>query len=340
MDVKLIKQNIKKYLVKKNAYLTIGGQFNLQSQIESVSYFDFIGDTIVSLDKNQKIINNNDFPNISSNYFFKLSSASREYFILVDSQSFDSETFLYTQEALYSLTEKRIIFEQLNLGDVIFDNFILSGKGKNEINVFSIVNLETLSKLNLGNVMISTDTSEKPHQVSEFCGIHENTLVCTLNSGAILLLGIQSGEVKRFFPDAKFPRQLYAKKDEPHIYCGLFSRRYIEIDILKGEIIKDISIEDQLRAIKGIPEADHCWFSVGFSVLYDDKIYFLSETNFIGVFDPATGKIIDYHEFEFDKSKGQQLRGGKENLQVKEGKIYCLDTLGNLYELQSDQKYL
>ena len=66
MDVKLIKQNIKKYLVKKNAYLTIGGQFNLQSQIESVSYFDFIGDTIVSLDKNQKIINNNDFPNISS----------------------------------------------------------------------------------------------------------------------------------------------------------------------------------------------------------------------------------------------------------------------------------
>ena len=53
------------------------------------------------------------------------------------------------------------------------------------------------------------------------------------------------------------------------------------------------------------------------------------------IFNPETLKIEDFHEFDFDfRSKAQQLKGGSENLQVKDNKIYCLDTLGNLYELE------
>lgn len=241
--------------------------------------------------------------------------------------------------ALLDCKKNCIISDTHQFGKYIFNEYIVDGVGDSEfIKVRSILINKEILKFNLSDLNNWLDGNiEKPYQVSEFCGIHENTLVCTLNSGAILLLDIHSGDVKRFLPDAKFPRQLYAKKGAPHIYVGLFSQRYIEVDVLKGEIIKDISIESQLKAIKGISEGDRCWFSVGFSILYDDKIYFLAETNFVGVFDPASEKIVDFHEFEFDKSKGQQLRGGKENLQVREGKIYCLDTLGNLYELQSDK---
>ena len=47
-------------------------------------------------------------------------------------------------------------------------------------------------------------------------------------------------------------------------------------------------------------------------------------------------KVIDFYEFKFE-NKHTMLKGGKENLQVKDHSIYCLDNQNNLYTLNYAQ---
>jgi|SRR5690554_1800994 len=174
---------------------------------------------------------------------------------------------------------------------------------------------------------------EKNYQVREFSGIYKNTLVCTLNSGGVLLLDIEKGEVKAFFKDAKIQGGIFQKEKDSSIFIGLKHTTFIEFDANTGEIIRHVSIQDELKRIEQEANKKNRWATVGTSIYENGLIYFYSETDMLCVFNPETLKIEDFYEFDF-QTKAQQLKGGKENLQVNDGKIYCLDTLGNLYELE------
>ncbi|HBG69278.1 MAG: hypothetical protein A2W93_02210 [Bacteroidetes bacterium GWF2_43_63] len=241
--------------------------------------------------------------------------------------------------AVYNKNLELILKDVHNFGRTLISSYIIDGIGaSSNIRISNLNELEKTSAFPLYSLGTWPDGAvEKPYQVNEFCGIYNKTLVCTLNSGAVLLLDIEKGEIVKFIENAKFPRMLYVDNENENIYKGLFGRRYIELDVNIGVITREVIIEDQLRKLKGINDETVFWASIGRSYLYDGLFYFGIETNDIGIFDPVSAKVVDYHEFEFDKSKGQQLKGGKENLQVKDGIIYCLDTLGNLYELESEK---
>ena len=175
---------------------------------------------------------------------------------------------------------------------------------------------------------------EKTYQVAEFCGIYENTLVCIMTNGAVLLLDIEKGEVKAFFKDAKVKGGIFQKEENSPLFLGLKHYTFIEINAESGELLKQVDIQSELKRVANIPKESQCWLSVGTSIYQDGLFYFYGDPNLIGVFDPISEKIIDYHVFDFDKKQHQQLKGGVENLQVKDGEIYCLDSLGNLYVLE------
>ena len=175
---------------------------------------------------------------------------------------------------------------------------------------------------------------KKPYQVSEFSGIYNKTLVCTMSSGAVLLLDIEKGTVKQFFKDAKVRSGIFQKEENSPIFMGLKHYTFIEINAETCEMLRQIDIQEELKRVANIPKENPCWLTVGTSIYQNGLFYFYGDTNLLGIFDPITEKIIDYHWFDFDKKKHQQLKGGIENLQVKDEKIYCLDTLGNLYELE------
>lgn len=174
---------------------------------------------------------------------------------------------------------------------------------------------------------------EKSYQVEEFSGVYEKTLVCTMTNGAVLLLDIEAREVKAFFKETKVRGGIFQRENNDPIFLGLKHYTFIEINVETGELMRQVDIQNELKRIANIPSQDPCWLGVATSVFVDGLFYFIGDTNFVGIFDPVSEKIIDYHWFEFDKKQYQQLKGGIENLQIKDGKIYCLDTLSNLYEL-------
>lgn len=176
---------------------------------------------------------------------------------------------------------------------------------------------------------------EKQFQVLEFSGIFENTLVCTLNNGGILLLDLEKGEVKQFHKDAKVRGGVFQVNDNSPIFLGLKHYTFVEINAESGELLRQVNIEHELKRVANIPAESPCWLAVGTSIFQDGLFYFLGDKNFLGVFDPVTEKIVDYHWFEFEQ-KGTQLKGGVENLQVKDNEIYCLDTSNTLHVLNRD----
>ena len=213
---------------------------------------------------------------------------------------------------------------------------------KNSILVF-LKNLEIIDFLNFKNeVTISFPLStlgtcldgviEKPYQVAGFSGIYENTLVCTMNSGAILLLDIEKGEVKGFFKDAKVNSGVYQKEENSPIFLGLSHWTFIEINAETGEMLRQIDIEDELKRVTNIADESPCWFGVAIALYHEGLFYFYGHRQFLGIYDPANEKIIDFHWFKFEK-KQTQLKGGIENLQVKGNEIYCLDTANTLHIL-------
>jgi len=121
--------------------------------------------------------------------------------------------------------------------------------------------------------------------------------------------------------------------DDSPIFCGLYGYSFVKINATTGEILNSIDLKPLWKELGR--NSDEHYVYIGVCIYHNGLLYFLNR-NTVGIFDPSTCKIIDFQEFEFDCNQGQQLKGGKENLQVKDGKIYCLDTLGNLYELESN----
>lgn len=270
------------------------------------------------LDKNFSILKNEYVRQITSNHI--VSFVDNKTKIL---NIHSDETVFYPYKVLRSILyeqQKTLIIDLKSEKSIIFSNII------NPLSSISFP-LSTLGTWLDGAV-------EKPYQVAEFSEIYEKTLVCTMNNGGVLLLDIYKGEVKAFFKDAKVRGGVYQKEENSPIFLGLKHYTFIELNAETGEIIRQVDIQNELKRMGRIPDESPCWLSVGTSIYQDGLFYFYGDTNLIGVFDPITEKIIDYHEFEFDKKQYQQLKGGVENLQVKDGKIYCLDSLGNLYELE------
>lgn len=233
------------------------------------------------------------------------------------------------------------LFELLNLKqfsiDSLFQNCKYIYKESNQDILFLDIEKNAKTKFNLTSLGTWQDGAiEKNYQVRELSGIHDNTLVCTLNSGGILLLDIEKGEVKAFFKDAKIQGGIFQKEKDSSIFIGLKHTTFIEFDAHTGEILKHKSIQDELTRIERESKKQGRWVTVGTSIYENGLIYFYSETDMLFIFNPATLKIEDFYEFDFDfHSKGQQLKGGKENLQVKGNKIYCLDTTNTLHILEA-----
>ena len=112
----------------------------------------------------------------------------------------------------------------------------------------------------------------------------------------------------------------------------MYGYTFIEIDILTQKITQKIDLKPKWLSLRRVSDINY----IGVNVFNNGLHYFIANTNIVGIFDPQTAEIIDFYEFDFDKKKYQQLRGGAENLQVKDGKIYVLDSLGNLYELERE----
>lgn len=85
-----------------------------------------------------------------------------------------------------------------------------------------------------------------PYQVSEFSGIYENTLVCTLNSGGVLLLDIEMEKLNHFLRRQNTWWSFSKKPDSP-IFIGLKHITFIEINAGTGELLRQVDIEEELK---------------------------------------------------------------------------------------------
>lgn len=330
MKILSIKKNITYFSINKNALIENRRVIRniitneIISEIEDASRIICINSEIIILDSlnkgyktNTSLLLNERIIDIKNNYLLVYSKSPQFY-------------------AIYN-SELKIVFEERhNFGKHIFGKCIVSGIGESEfINTRIIPDNKTISSFPLSTLGTWLDGAvEKPYQVVEFFGIHKNTLVCTMTSGAVLLLDIETGEVKQFFKDAKVRGGIFQKEEHSPIFMGLKHYTFIEINAETGELIRQVDIQHELKRVANIPNESPCWLGVGTSIYHDGLFYFYGDINFLGVFDPELEKIVDFHWFEFDKKQHQQLKGGVDSLQVKDGKIYSLDTLGNLYELE------
>ncbi|MBK7129130.1 MAG: hypothetical protein IPH66_07200 [Crocinitomicaceae bacterium] len=170
---------------------------------------------------------------------------------------------------------------------------------------------------------------EKSYQVADFCGLCQNVLVITMTNGDVLFLDIEKGEVRAFLKDAHVARNLQ-QINGSNIFQGIYGYTFLEVDAESGTVLRKMDLKEEWKRVGRESDINY----IGVDVVSEGLHYFIANTNIVGVFNPKTLHIEDYYEFDFDKKQHQQLKGGKENLQIKEGKIYCLDTLGNLYELE------
>lgn len=237
--------------------------------------------------------------------------------------------------AIYDNSLSCLFSESNGFGRQVFGKYIVAGIGDAEnVLIRDISKNKIICSFKLESLGTWLDGSvNTSYCVAEFSGIYESTLACTMTNGAVLLLDIEKGEVKAFFKEAKVRGGIFQRENNDPIFLGLKHYTFIEINVETGELKRQVDIQNELKRIANIPSQSPCWLGVATSVFVDGLFYFIGDTNFVGVFDPVTEKIIDYHWFEFDKKQYQQLKGGIENLQIKDGKIYCLDTLSNLYEL-------
>ena len=217
----------------------------------------------------------------------------------------------------------------------IDSDFIFLEK-KNRISVWEVNTNKVDTLFELSELGIHLDgTLEKQLEVMEFSGVYADILVCSLNSGGVLLFDIKKREVLNYFKDARIRFNLYSTGENTPVFFGLNHTTFIEIDVEKGELIRQINLEKQLKVIKQIPENVPNGVFIDTSVYSDGSIYFKADKNIIGIFDPVEAKIIDHYIFDFEK-RGTMLNIGKENLQIKNGEIIVLDSSNTLHVLKKD----
>ena len=322
--------SVKKYDINSNLILFNNGRLNLEDFYEKIdSFIVFNSNEILFIfDTNEK--NKFSFPNIPNNFGYKIDSCSTSFFILYDKESLNFETFTHTKEAIYSIFDKQIVYQGGILGDRIINNFAIGGINKNVIDIFNIdkKNHQLSFPLSLLDTL-QVGSKEVPYKVSEFCDIYKNILITTFTNGDILLLDIEKGKPIKLFEGTKIKEGLFQKEENSSIYLGLKFKTYIEIDVEKQEIIKQLDLEEYFK--KKFNRS--ILVPINTTIYRNGLIYFIADTNIVGVFNPKTIDVVDFYEFEFE-NKQTMLKGGKENLQVNGTNIYCLDNQHNLYTLE------
>ncbi len=325
--------DINRFNAEEGILLYKNGEININSHLKNIECIAVDKELVILLGEYDSILNFNDFPNIPKNYSYSRLSLSKPYFILIDEDSIDNETFIYTNSSVYSVNEKRIVCSSSMVGDVIFDDYVFAGLGDTEISYYKIQSEPvpyTFSLSNLGT--FKEGILEKEYKVMEFSGLYKNILVCTLNSGSILLLDIEKGEVHSFFDMVGVRKNMYAKSEGSPIYYGLSFRTFIEIDVEKGKIIRKIDLNAQLKQLVNIPEDKSNWSAVG-TAIYKEGLFYFNAENYVAIFDPKIEKIVDSYSFNNDNVT---VRTGTEYLQAKDGKVYCLDTSNTLHILERE----
>lgn len=238
---------------------------------------------------------------------------------------------------VYSTNSNNIIINNERvLGRFIFGDFIIAGDGSDlEIIIRHIPSNKVVCKFELSELgTYISGIEEKPIQVREFSGLFKNTLVCGLNSGGILLLDIQKGEVLRHFKGVNIVRNIKPKEKDSSIYWGLNHFYFVEIDVESNKILRHTDLSEHLKEVFGK------YRSINGIVVSSGLIYFKADFNMIGVFDPQIEKVIDFHLVKFTTRKGTILPSKKENFQVHDNKIYALDTSGTLHILEHQKNTL
>jgi hypothetical protein len=212
---------------------------------------------------------------------------------------------------------------------------VLSNKSK--LTSFSLINNKIIWERSLNELeSIIIDPMGKPLEVSQFSGVYNNKLLCTLNNGGIVMLNANDGTLLHYWPDAKLRYWLAPKEEGSNIFWGLSHQTFIVIDAASETILDQVDITTQLKAIENIPAQSPNYIFITTSVVYKDLIYFIADKNILGIFDPIKKEIIWTYKFVFE-NKYALLKGGTENLQVNDTHIYVLDSEGNLYEFAKEE---
>jgi hypothetical protein len=220
--------------------------------------------------------------------------------------------------------------------DLYFINLLEENNVLNRLFKFYLKSGQFLSSFPLSKLgTYNHGAGEQPYKVALFAGMYQNTLVCTVQWGGVLLLDVQTGEAIKFLKEAPAVYYLYPSAVDSPVYWSLEYTKFAEIDVAKAEILRDIELRPQLDAMAIQYGIQAGMLDIVTSVCYDGIIYFIAGGYFLGVFDPVSATIIDHHYFKFHKN-GHRLRSGKEFLQVQGKEIYILDTEGTLHVMERE----
>jgi hypothetical protein len=323
-----IKSGVRKYCVCENLLITID-EFNqilsnnevLHISKEPLQEVYCTNSTIYTNDFNSNgILINDQEVRLFAGNFVKL--IFKDTMILSQGKC----THIYIKENLTAKLNSKLFIYFYNYQN---QSIYYYSKKSNEILEFNIVQNLQKWKYSL-ETLLPFEYAEQKIKVIEISGLFNNHLVCTLNNGGILILDSTSGDKKYYFSNTGIVSGLFQKKENTSVFIGLKHHKLIEVDIISGEILKNIDISQHLKKLANIPNEKPCWLSVGTCKFYDNLFYFYGDNNLIVVFDPKLEKIIDHHWFKF-KDSNTILKIGNENLHIEKDRVYCLDSKNELH---------
>jgi hypothetical protein len=345
MKIITIEKNIHHFIITKShkILLSVKNDISINNEIvfkspEGLQYLNCLDNeyifTNTSWDGKGFILNLNDNKNTSFiNLFIK--HFDKDHKILSDdfvSLFFDLKNNI---ESMFNFKIMRYIadFKQ-NL--LVNYDFEFPSNKREKIDTYSIFPNTLISSFPLSKLgTYNHGAGEQPYKVALFAGMYQNTLVCTVQWGGVLLLDVQTGEAIKFLKEAPAVYYLYPSAVDSPVYWSLEYTKFAEIDVAKAEILRDIELRPQLDAMAIQYGIQAGMLDIVTSVCYDGIIYFIAGGYFLGVFDPVSATIIDHHHFKFHKN-GHRLRSGKEFLQVQGKEIYILDTEGTLHVMERE----
>lgn len=325
-------KNVRQFLIEEGVILQKDGTIidfegNIVISNPEIRYITATNNKIYLLDENQIIITDDlELQELTSNKSVKLFSGKSNYLILID--------IFTNKEYLLSLSQKKIVMKDDFLGNIIWGDYLITCiQHKNYIKVSNLVSNNAII-FSLNSLEIYLDDSDTAKlKIMEFSGIFKNILVCTLNNGTILSIDIETGKMIKYFKDTGIIAGLYQKDNFNSIFVGLKHMTFVEIDIEESSVLRKVDIEPNLKVLMNIPENNVSWFGVGLSVYEDGLFYFYGDKNVLAVYDIKTQTILDHYVFKFEGNL-TQLKGGKESLQLNGSSIFCLDTSGDLHEIE------
>jgi hypothetical protein len=204
-------------------------------KINEIKQYLFFQQELIQV-KNNSFIFSNELYDLGNNFFGIINSHNNRHIIIQsyygDFRILENKKISLPYKGFYNLYSSKneliYFFENSNVrilkdNKIITTNFKQNGFltdkyyveliGENEIlnclfNFYLIDGtfLKFFPLSNLGTY--NNGAGEQPYRVALFAGIYQNTLICTLDRGGILLLDVQKGEVIKFFKDAPIKHHL------------------------------------------------------------------------------------------------------------------------------------